>query len=112
MSIELDLPPEDVVYYYRQYLELQNMDELNRIYQQLGATLQYFIDFFKLCRRLNLNVHQVLEALRVGEELPFLKHKIKKLRKEIESLEYNKNTLLNELISIQNQIKLSTLNWS
>jgi len=71
VAIKLDLPSEDVLYCYKQYLQLQNMEELNKIYDEIGGRLHDFIDFYRLSKKLNVNVNQILYTLRAGKDIPF-----------------------------------------
>jgi len=51
-----------------------------------------------------MSEHHVVDALRVGKELPQLKDQFQLLVDEINSLEYKKNSLRAVLSALQNQI--------
>jgi transposase len=122
VAIELDLPPEEVQEMYRQFLHLNNVDELVRVYEEMQNYLPYFLELFRLIIRRGLNPNDIIDGLRIINtgQLEYLQRKLQSrsialnwLEDQIRNKEYYLRSLDNRLreagiIPISNSAKEPT----
>jgi hypothetical protein len=105
VAIKLDLGADVVDRLYQQFWRLEGIYQLNLVYKEIKRYLPSFLKLFKLMKQQKMmSEHHVVDALRVGKELPHLKDQFQLLADEINSLEYKKNSLRAVLSALQNQI--------
>jgi hypothetical protein len=108
VAIELDLGADVVDRLYQQFWRLQGLYQLNLVYKEIKRYLPSFLNLFKIMKQQKMMTeHHVVDALRVGKELPHLKDQFQLLVEEINNLEYKKNSLRAVLSALQNQITTS-----
>jgi hypothetical protein len=91
VAIELDLGADVVDRLYQQFWRLQGLYQLNLVYKEIKRYLSSFLNLFKIMKQQKMMTEQdVVDALRVGKELPHLKDQFQLLVEEINSLEYKK----------------------
>jgi predicted transcriptional regulator len=91
VAITLDLGESETTKYYEEYLNLKQMHELRMVYDEIGSDVMHFLELYKLSKDAHMKPEHVVNLLQTSNEyLPFLEHKYKKLRKEIDSLESDK----------------------
>jgi predicted nucleic acid-binding Zn-ribbon protein len=108
VAIELDLGADVVDRLYQQFWRLQGLYQLNLVYKEIKRYLPSFLNLFKIMKQQKMMTeHHVVDALRVGKELPHLKDQFQLLVEEINNLEYKKNSLRAVLSALQSQINTS-----
>jgi hypothetical protein len=108
VAIKLDLAANGVDRLYKQFWRLQGLYQLNLVYKEIRRYLPSFLTLFKLMKQQRMmSEKDVVDALRVGKELPHLKDQFQLLVEEINSLEYKKNGLRTVLSALQNHINTS-----
>jgi hypothetical protein len=91
VAIKLDLGADVVDKLYQQFWRLQGLYQLNLVYKEIRRYLPSFLTLFKLMKQQRMmSEHHVVDALRVGKELPHLKEQFQLLVEEINNLEYKK----------------------
>lgn len=91
VAISLDLSESEITKYYDEYLNLKEMDELQMIYDEIRGDIFHFLKLYKLAKGAHMKPEHVVNLLQMSNEyLPFLEQKYKKLRKEIDFLESEK----------------------
>jgi hypothetical protein len=91
VAISLDLTESDTTKYYEEYLELKQMHELRMVYDEIGPDIMPFLDLYKLSKDVHMKSEHVVNLLQTSNEyLPLLERKYKKLSREIDSLESEK----------------------
>ena len=81
------------------------MHELRMVYEEIGDDIVHFLKLYKLSKDSHMNSEHVVNLLQISNEyLPLLEQKYKKLTKEIDFLESEKQKLKN----LGNQIRTST----
>ncbi len=89
VAIALDLPPERVQEMYRQFLQLNNMEELVKLFDEIQNYLPEFLELFRIFHARGLGRNEILEIIRVivTRELPYMLGKIDDSKKELNWLE-------------------------
>jgi hypothetical protein len=89
VAIALDLPPERVQEMYRQFLQLNNMEELVKLFDEVQNYLPEFLELFRIFHARGLGRNEILEIIRVvvTRELPYILGKIDDSKKELNWLE-------------------------
>jgi hypothetical protein len=92
VAIALDLGESETTKYYEEYLHLKQMHELRTVYDEIGPDgIMYFLELYKLAKGAHMKPEHVINLLQMSNGyLPFLEQKYKKLRKEIDFLESEK----------------------
>jgi DNA repair ATPase RecN len=94
VAIELDLAESETAKFYQEYLNLKQMDELRMVYEELGDDIMHFLKLYKLSKDAHMKPEHVVRLLQIANEyLPVLELKYKKLKKDIDSLEFEKQKL-------------------
>jgi hypothetical protein len=72
------------------------MHELRMAYEEIGDDIVHFLKLYKLSKDAHMNPEHIVNLLQISNEyLPLLEQKYKKLAKEIDSLESEKQKLKN-----------------
>ena len=106
VAIELDLSESETTKYYEEYLNLKQLQELRMVYEEIGHDIMCFLELYKLSKDAHMKPEHVANLLQISNGyLPLLELKYKKLTKEIDILESEKQKLKN----LGNQIRTSTM---
>ena len=104
VAIALDLGESETAKYYEEYLSLKQMHELRIVYDEIGPDVMHFLELYKLSKDVNMKPEHVVNLLQMSNGyLPLLEQKYRKLTKETDSLESEKQ----KLKILWSQIKLS-----
>jgi hypothetical protein len=91
VAIALDLSESETTRFYEEYLNLKQMHDLQMVYEELGEDIVHFIKLCKLSKDAHMEPEHVVTLLQMSNEyLPLLEQKYRKLRREIDSLESEK----------------------
>jgi hypothetical protein len=105
LAIELDLGADSVDRLYQQFWKLEGLYQLNTVYKEIRRYLPSFLNLFRIMKHQKMmGEKDVVEALKFGKQLPYLKDQFQLLVEEINSLEYRRNSLRTALSALQNQI--------
>src|SRR4051794_39574884 len=87
VAIKLDLGADVVDRLYQQFWRLEGIYQLNLVYKEIRRYLPSFLNLFKLMKQQKMmSENHVVDALRVGKELPHLKDQFQLLAEEINNL--------------------------
>src|SRR5215216_4318164 len=93
-AIALDLSASDTTKFYEEYLDLKQMYELRMVYKEIGPDIVPFLKLYKLSKDAHMNSEHVVNLLHVSNNyLPLVEKRHKKLIKEIDFLESEKQKL-------------------
>jgi hypothetical protein len=94
VAIALDLTESETAKYYEEYLDLKQMHELKVVHEELGGDIGDFLKLYRLSKAARMSPEHVVKLLQITNEyLPVLEMKYKRLTKEIDSLEFEKQRL-------------------
>ena len=100
VAIALDLPPDKVQEMHRQFLQLNNMDKLVRVFDEMQDYLPSLLEFFRLVVNRGLNPNDVINAVRI-----IITGRLEYLQGEAEYLQGKLQTRSNALNWLDDQIK-------
>jgi hypothetical protein len=105
VAITLDLSESVTTKCYEEYLNLKQMDDLQMIYDEIGGDIIHFLKLYKLSKDAHMKPEHVVNLLQMSNEyLPLFEQKYRKLRKEINLLEFQKQ----KSIGLGNQVGVLT----
>src|SRR6266487_1185364 len=105
VAIKLDLGANEVDSLYQEFWRLQGLYQLNMVYKEIRHYIPSFLNLFKIMKHQRMMGEQdIVDALKFGKELPYLKDQFQLIVEEIDSLEYKRNGLRTVLSALQNQI--------
>lgn len=108
VATKLNLSGSTVQQYYTQYWELENMHELNKIYNEIKDIMGYFVKLVRLAKKEHLTPEEVIGLINMSNDIQDLKRQYKQLnvrKVELESILYaNKD----ELKKLEDQITEAT----
>jgi len=108
VAIALDLTESETTKYYEEYWNLKQMHELRMVYEEIGGDTVHFLKLYRLSKAAHMNPEHVVNLLQMSNEyLPLLEQKYKRLTKEIDFLESEKQK--SEQIGSQVRILARTL---
>jgi hypothetical protein len=91
VAVALDLTESETAKYYEEFLNLKQMNELKMVYNEIGGDILHFLKLYRLSKVVHMNPEHVVKLLQIANEyLPVLEMKYKRLTKEIDSLEFEK----------------------
>ena len=67
--VALDLPPDEVREMHRQFLQLQDMHELVRVFDEMQNYLPSLLELFRLIVHRRLNPNDIIDVLRTRRQL-------------------------------------------
>ena len=97
--IDLDMKPDEVDILYKLYCRMTSRTKLNEIYDKLGDNIFPFIGLYEITEKEGMRPQQVVNALKIAEELSDLEVKYQVINDNIEwakreMLEVNKQKAL------------------
>jgi transposase len=108
VAIALDLGEFETTKYYEEYLNLKQMHELRMVYDEIGPDIMHFLELYKLSKDAHMKPEHVVNLLQVSNRyLPLVQQKYKKLMKETDSLESEKQKL--KILWSQIRLSINTL---
>jgi hypothetical protein len=91
VAIALDLSESETTRFYEEYLNLRQLHDLQMVYEELGGDILHFLKLCKLSKDAHMEPEHVVTLLQMSNEyLPLLERKHKRLSKEIDYLESEK----------------------
>jgi DNA repair ATPase RecN len=94
VAITLNLDEAETTKYYEEYLKLKQMDELKTVYDEIGDGIVHFLKLYRLSKSAHMSPEHVVNLLQISNEyLPLLEHRHKRLTKEMDSMELEKQRL-------------------
>src|SRR5919199_1042104 len=100
VAIKLNIGQAQATAYYWEYLKLVQLDDITKIYQELGSDAWYFVKLCKEAKAAKMGVSQVINLLRIANNyLPSVEHRYNELQKESNILE---SIIVDKSIQVQN----------
>ena len=108
VAIALDLGESETTKCYEEYLNLKQMHELRMVYEEIGPDVMHFLELYKLSKDAHMKPEDVVNLLQVSNRyLPLVQQKYRKLMKETDSLESEKQKL--KILWSQIRLSINTL---
>lgn len=105
VAITLNLSEAETTKFYEEYCNLNRMHELRVVYDEIGDDITHFLQLYRLSKGACLDPKRIVKLLQTAnDDLPSLELKYRRLRKEIDLLELEKQ----ESMDLGNQVKTLT----
>src|SRR5918996_2861202 len=108
VATKLNLPGPIVQQYYIQYWKLENMHELNKIYNEIKDNIGYFVKLVRLAKKERLTPEEVIGLINMSNDIQDLKRQYKRLNVSIVNLESILYERKEELKKLESQRSAAT----
>ena len=105
---KLNLSGSTVQQYYMKYWDLENMHELNEIYNEIKDSMGYFVKLVRLAKKEHLTPEEVIGLINMSNDIQDLKRYYKQLNVGIVELESKLYANKKELKKLVDQITKAT----
>jgi hypothetical protein len=118
VAVALNARESEVTRFYKEYLKLNQMHDLNMIYEELKGDIIPFLKLYRSAKAADMSVEHVVNLLRIANNdnvnnnntnnnLPAVEHRYQKLKQEVNSLESRKVASNKTLQDLRKQISTS-----
>jgi chromosome segregation ATPase len=107
VAIKFDIPVSQVQRLHKEYQNLSGMQELNKIYDELGDEIQSVIQLYKTMKKQLLTPEEITNTVRYANDLPVLQLKYEKMEEELDQVESKKINLISEIQVLENAATVS-----
>jgi hypothetical protein len=97
VAVALNAKESEITRFYKEYLKLDQMHDLNVVYEELKGNIIPFLKLYRLARVAGMNEQHVVNLLRIAnstdndnDNLPAVEHRYESLKQEVNSLETRK----------------------
>jgi transposase len=109
VAIELNLSESEATKFYREYWKLEQLHNLNMVYEELRGDIDPFLRLYKLAKRKGMGVKQVVDALAIANnDLPSLERRFKRLGNDMSMLQFQRRIDERSLYQLNNRIASTT----
>jgi uncharacterized protein involved in exopolysaccharide biosynthesis len=108
VATKLNLSGSTVQQYYIQYWKLENMYELNEIYNEIKDNMGHFVELVRLAKKEHLTPEEVIGLINLSNDIQDLKRQHKQLNVGIVELESKLYANKDELKRLKYQITEAT----
>jgi hypothetical protein len=107
VAIELDLKSDEVTRLYKKWWELKGLYDLNQLYEEAKDYLFELHAAYKLVRDEGVAARQLVDAANCLKRLPLLENRLSKITNEVQNMEGQKQTQMNELCQLRNDVTIT-----
>ncbi len=109
VSIALNLRESEATKFYKEYWKLKQLHNLNMVYEELRGDIEPFLKLYKLAKRKGMGIKQVVNLLEIANnDLPDIQCRYERLKREVNTLEFNKQQSQTALSYFNNQIEMKS----
>src|SRR5919106_876044 len=109
VAIALNLRESEATKFYREYWKLKQLHNLNTVYEELKGDIEPFLKLHKLSKAKGMGVKQVVNLLQIANnDLPAVEKRFKRLRNDVNMLQFRRRTDERSLYQLNNQIASTT----
>jgi transposase len=109
VAIELNLKEPEVTKFYKEYWKLKRLHNLTLIYEELKDDIEPFLKLYRLSKAAGMNVQQVVNLLKIANnDLPDIQCRYERLKREVNTLEFNKQQSHRALSYFNSQIEMKS----
>jgi transposase len=109
VAIALNLRESEATKFYREYWKLKQLHNLNMAYEETKGNLEPFLRLYKLSKAAGMSVQQVVHLLKItNNNLPDIQRRYERLKREVSTLEFNKQQSHIALSYFNNQIEMKS----
>jgi len=109
VSIALNLGESEATKFCREYWKLKQLHNLIIAYEETKGDIDPFLTLYKLAKRKGIGVRHVVDILAIANnDLPALERRFKRVRNDVNMLQFQKHTCKRNLYLLNNQIASTT----
>jgi hypothetical protein len=109
VAIALNLRESEATRFYKEYWKLKQLYNLNTVYEETKGDIEPFLRLYKLSKVKGIGIKYVVNLLTfANEDLPALEKRFKRLRNDINALQFQKRIDERNLYQLNNQIASTT----
>jgi hypothetical protein len=110
VAIELDLREYQVTKYQREYWKLEDLHDLNSVYQEIGGEgITQLLRLYKCSKAAGLDIENTVNLLRIANnDLPEVENRYNRIKKEVVHLKYRISSSERTMDNIENKIGISS----
>jgi hypothetical protein len=105
VAAELNLPGPQAQQFYVEYWNLRRMYKLVTIYQEIQDSIGYFLKLFRLGKKEGLSPEQLINLIKLADNIHNLEEKLQQLQSEVEVIEMEKSKSKEKLKNLHNEIE-------
>jgi transposase len=105
VAIALNVGESEATEFCREYLNLKQIHNLNKVYEEIKDDIAPFLKLYKLAKAKGMGVQQVIDLLAIANnDLPAIEERFKRLRNDVSMLQSQKRICERNLYQLNNQI--------
>jgi hypothetical protein len=109
VAIALNLGESEATKFYKEYWKLKQLHDLNMVYEETRGDIEPFLKLYRLSKGKGLSIKQVVDVLAIAnDDLPAIEERYKRIRNEINMLQFQKRIDERNLYQLKNQIASTT----
>ena len=109
VAIALNLGESEATKFYKEYWKLKQQHNLNIVYEELRGDIEPFLNLYRLSKAKGMGVKQVVNLLTIANnELSAIEERFKRLRNDVDMLQFRKHTVETNIYQLNNQIASTT----
>jgi transposase len=107
VAIALNLRESEATKFYKEYWKLKQLHNLSMVYEETKGNLEPFLKLYKLSKAAGMSARHVINLLEIANtNLPDIQRKYERLKREVSTLEFNKQQSNIALSYFNNQIEM------
>jgi transposase len=106
VAIELNLREAEATKLYKEYWKLKQLHNLNMVYEETKGDIAPFLRLYRLSKAAGMSARQVINLLKIANtNLPDIQRRYERLKREVNTLEFNKQQSRIALTFFNNKIE-------
>jgi phosphoribosyl-ATP pyrophosphohydrolase len=106
VAIALNLGESEATKFYKEYWKLNQLHNLSMVYEEVKGDITPFLKLYRLSKSKGRSVKQVVDALAIANnDLPDIQCRYERLKREVSTLEFNKQQSHIALTYFNNKIE-------
>jgi hypothetical protein len=109
VAIELNLGESEATKFYKEYWKLKQLHNLNMVYEETKRDIEPFLRLYRLSKAAGMSARHVINLLEIANtNLPDIQCRYERLKREVNTLEFNKHQSHIALSYCNNQMKMKS----
>jgi transposase len=91
VAIALNLKESEATKFYKEYWKLKQLHDLNMVYEETKGDIEPFLRLYRLSKAAGMSARHVTNLLKIANtDLPDIQCRYERLKREVSTLEFNK----------------------
>jgi hypothetical protein len=105
VAIKLNLREAEVIKFYTEFWNLNDLEALSKVYHELNDDIQYFLELYRQIKAANMNIQKIMTILKIANnDLPTLEANYLTLQTAVNSLEAEKHRSAIMILELKDEI--------